>query len=435
MNSNENIYGHIDMEYRHLHEIRKNIAYLTRRLNGYGYNRHLNTTDIRLLVESHTQLYNSILQHIEFLYDKIYTNPSAANRPPSVNVPPLNSNYAFINGRYYHIDSIEQLHPTSNTHYPTPSRQSGHRQASGSHDGIWTQPNTEQPITGSSTSASSIRSTPIQRYQPRTDASQHRQPSPSIDDLIDQLSLSNTTSLETTRRRRTNPSFFETLTTELLNTFNEPVTVAPTEQQIQNATTDTVYSEIENPLNQQCPISLETFSSAAVVTQIIPCRHVFTPSSLSRWFQSNVKCPVCRYDIRTYLPEESYDIPPSDEDMSPTVTSDSPSNEPHEPSSVVEPHHIPSPTDEEVVDDTTIDTFLVDAIQNALHRTSHTSSSEDTSEEQSLLSPENATRIGASILNSLMTNDIDNVRYDASTNMVTFETVVWSDTWDNMRNT
>jgi hypothetical protein len=30
------------------------------------------------------------------------------------------------------------------------------------------------------------------------------------------------------------------------------------------------------------------------------CRHIFNTNSLISWFNSNCKCPVCRYDIRDY---------------------------------------------------------------------------------------------------------------------------------------
>ena len=40
------------------------------------------------------------------------------------------------------------------------------------------------------------------------------------------------------------------------------------------------------------------------VAQIKKCKHIFTANQLNIWFQSNVKCPTCRYDIRNYNDEE-----------------------------------------------------------------------------------------------------------------------------------
>jgi hypothetical protein len=58
------------------------------------------------------------------------------------------------------------------------------------------------------------------------------------------------------------------------------------------------FSEIENPLNTSCPISLEPFTPNQVITQIHHCGHIFNSSSIQEWFRNHVRCPVCRYDIR-----------------------------------------------------------------------------------------------------------------------------------------
>jgi Ring finger domain len=83
--------------------------------------------------------------------------------------------------------------------------------------------------------------------------------------------------------------------------FYENITVAPTQGQIENATRVVQFSEIENPTNNSCPITLDVFEDDDSVTQIIHCGHVFTPSGIESWLQSNVRCPVCRYDIREYV--------------------------------------------------------------------------------------------------------------------------------------
>jgi uncharacterized Zn finger protein (UPF0148 family) len=55
-------------------------------------------------------------------------------------------------------------------------------------------------------------------------------------------------------------------------------------------------------LNLSCPITLERFESNTEVLQILGCNHIFNPNSLQQWFQNNVRCPICRYDIRDYVP-------------------------------------------------------------------------------------------------------------------------------------
>jgi len=70
---------------------------------------------------------------------------------------------------------------------------------------------------------------------------------------------------------------------------------------LMHTTTRTIpYSEISNPLNTQCPIYLTTFVPTTEVVQILGCGHIFTPSSITAWFRTNTKCPVCRYDVRLH---------------------------------------------------------------------------------------------------------------------------------------
>ena len=87
----------------------------------------------------------------------------------------------------------------------------------------------------------------------------------------------------------------------LLN-FYDTVPVYPTRDQINNGTRRVLYSNIENPLNSSCPITLENFDDDDNVTQILGCGHIFNHESLTSWFRNHVRCPVCRYDIRNYVP-------------------------------------------------------------------------------------------------------------------------------------
>jgi len=86
----------------------------------------------------------------------------------------------------------------------------------------------------------------------------------------------------------------------LWRSFYDNITVAPTRTQIENSTRILQFSEITTPINNSCPITLERFDETSSVTQILHCGHIFTPSGIDSWFQSNVRCPVCRYDIRDY---------------------------------------------------------------------------------------------------------------------------------------
>jgi len=80
--------------------------------------------------------------------------------------------------------------------------------------------------------------------------------------------------------------------------FNDPVPVTPTANELRASTIDLIFGSINNPINSSCPISLERFENDTEVTQIIHCGHIFNRENLNTWFQSNVRCPVCRHDIR-----------------------------------------------------------------------------------------------------------------------------------------
>lgn len=84
-----------------------------------------------------------------------------------------------------------------------------------------------------------------------------------------------------------------------IQNFYSNVPVIATPAQIQSATRLTRFSDVSNPLNSSCPITLEPFTNDANVSEILGCNHLFQPEALTSWFQSNVRCPVCRYDIRT----------------------------------------------------------------------------------------------------------------------------------------
>ena len=83
----------------------------------------------------------------------------------------------------------------------------------------------------------------------------------------------------------------------------QDVIVSPTEEQIENATQNIMYDS--SLVELRCPISLESFEEEDEICIIKHCGHVFKRASLMSWFQRNVRCPVCRYDIREYPEEQS----------------------------------------------------------------------------------------------------------------------------------
>lgn len=75
---------------------------------------------------------------------------------------------------------------------------------------------------------------------------------------------------------------------------------APTNDQINRATLNTVFSRIITPVNATCPISRDEFNDDSEITMIRGCNHIFNRASLREWFVSHSTCPMCRSDIREY---------------------------------------------------------------------------------------------------------------------------------------
>ena len=63
-------------------------------------------------------------------------------------------------------------------------------------------------------------------------------------------------------------------------------------------TTRYLFSDIVQPLNTECPISLEPFEPNSEVVQINRCGHIFNQHELQHWFENNTRCPTCRTELR-----------------------------------------------------------------------------------------------------------------------------------------
>jgi hypothetical protein len=87
---------------------------------------------------------------------------------------------------------------------------------------------------------------------------------------------------------------------DLYQRFFDPIVIYPTASQIETATRRVLYRDIATPINNSCPISMENFNDNEIVTIIRQCGHIFNNDELATWFQSNCRCPVCRYDIRNF---------------------------------------------------------------------------------------------------------------------------------------
>lgn len=94
----------------------------------------------------------------------------------------------------------------------------------------------------------------------------------------------------------------------IIYSFLEPIEIFPTLSQIESATRVVRFGDIITPLNTACPITLENFNENDQVLVIRHCNHIFNNTGLISWFTSNCRCPVCRYDIRNYVPNHANNI-------------------------------------------------------------------------------------------------------------------------------
>jgi hypothetical protein len=76
----------------------------------------------------------------------------------------------------------------------------------------------------------------------------------------------------------------------------DPVIVRPTQEQIDMATTQRMATAEDEQTN--CSICQDAFTDGQAIRQINHCRHSFHRACINPWFDRNVHCPVCRFDIR-----------------------------------------------------------------------------------------------------------------------------------------
>jgi hypothetical protein len=110
-------------------------------------------------------------------------------------------------------------------------------------------------------------------------------------------------------RTNTTNSIFSSLFPSILRGSNvlQDVVVRPTQDQILAATEIISFDENASNNNTNCPITLEPFMHGERICKIKHCSHLFKQSALNDWFRRNVRCPVCRYDIRDYESDNDND--------------------------------------------------------------------------------------------------------------------------------
>lgn len=104
-------------------------------------------------------------------------------------------------------------------------------------------------------------------------------------------------------QRLTPQPVFNNLGYQIFPWFNQrtafqDVIVRPSQEQIDAACEYYTYNESTN--ENTCPISLIPFRIGDEICKIRHCGHCFKKNYILEWFRHNVRCPVCRYDIREY---------------------------------------------------------------------------------------------------------------------------------------
>lgn len=354
------VYRNISLLYRSLEEIQKNMGFVARRGNAFLDNRRVNTTDRvytinadqRFMIETYKEMYNTILQHIEFLYSQLVHVPPQYNpnyQNQTQNLRP--SNLFYFNGHYYTIDQTTPV----NINAATPLEPQTH------------VPTYNIPVPTHRSAGSAIPPPP-------------RAPSQ-----------------RTARAPRTFP---RAIISRAMGNFNDPVHVVATPEQITTATTNLLYENIAMPTNDRCPICLEVFQPNSEVTQINHCRHVFNRTELATWFETNVRCPVCRFDIRDHV--NGLPLPAA----SSTNTAQPNANIPPPPAP---PTETIADSDSDGASMSTLNNHLTDIIDNLTNQAFHN------------MFQDNAT---TQILANLFNNNIENLTYDASANAFTFDTII-----------
>ena len=77
--------------------------------------------------------------------------------------------------------------------------------------------------------------------------------------------------------------------------FSDPVLITPTPEQID---TGSVLQNILTPSDTPCSICQDVINQGDEVRRLNHCHHVFHRNCIDTWYQRNVRCPVCRHDIR-----------------------------------------------------------------------------------------------------------------------------------------
>lgn len=79
------------------------------------------------------------------------------------------------------------------------------------------------------------------------------------------------------------------------NFLNQTVVIHPSDDQIDNNTSVNTATRTQD---DNCAICQDEIEEGQEMRSINHCRHLFHKHCIDTWFQTNVRCPSCRHDIR-----------------------------------------------------------------------------------------------------------------------------------------
>lgn len=90
---------------------------------------------------------------------------------------------------------------------------------------------------------------------------------------------------------------FQNILQQILQQARERDNAAMYNYMLENCIHQLHFNEIENPINNECPILQSEFEEDDVVVQLNRCSHIFNADAIKNWLRNNHTCPVCRCNL------------------------------------------------------------------------------------------------------------------------------------------
>ena len=91
-------------------------------------------------------------------------------------------------------------------------------------------------------------------------------------------------------------------------TFMDPVNVAASADQIERSTI--LRAATAQDETSRCSICQDTYTDGQAIRSLNHCNHEYHRGCIDVWFQGNVHCPICRWDIREDEQAEDHRVEP-----------------------------------------------------------------------------------------------------------------------------